>query len=69
MAENTEKHLTTLCQTLTSQMEDMKLQLRLTEETCKSLESELNSKQDKLEKQSYVLKNSSAESHLKKYIF
>lgn len=51
VAENTEKHLSNLCQTLTSQMEDLKLQLKLSDEKCKRLECEQNSKYDKFEAQ------------------
>lgn len=49
MAENTEKHLTNLCQTLNNQLEDVKSQLKLTEEKCKRYEFEQSAKQDKIE--------------------
>ncbi len=55
IAENTEKHLTSLCQTLTSQMEDLRAQLKLAEEKCKRLESEQLIKFDKFETQTYEL--------------
>ena len=49
MAENTERHLTNLCQTLTTQLEDVKEQLRTSEERYKRLETELVAKNDKYE--------------------
>ena len=49
IAENTEKHLTNLCQTLTNQLEDVRLQLRLSEEKCKRFEYEQAAKNDKLD--------------------
>jgi len=51
MAENTEKHLSNLCQTLTGQMEDLKVQLKLSDEKCRRLEAEQNTKYDKFEVQ------------------
>lgn len=51
IAENTEKHLTSLCQTLTSQMEDLRTQLKLSEDKCKRIESEQLFKFDKFETQ------------------
>ena len=51
VAENTEKHLSNLCQTLTTQLEDLKLQLKLADEKCKRFECEQNSKHDKFEMQ------------------
>lgn len=55
VAENTEKHLSNLCQTLTSQMEDYKVQLKMSDEKCKRLESEQNAKYDKFDAQKYDL--------------
>ena len=52
MAENTEKHLSNLCQTLTGQMENLKVQLKLSDEKCRRLEAEQNTKYDKFEVQS-----------------
>ena len=49
MAENTEKHLTSLCQTLTTQLEDVRLQLRLYEDKCQRLEYDQNSRSDKID--------------------
>jgi hypothetical protein len=49
IAENTEKHLTHLCQTLTTQLEDVKMQLRISEDKCRRLESEQNNRSDKLD--------------------
>ena len=51
VAENTEKHLSSLCQTLTSQMEDLKVQLKMSDEKCRRLESEQNAKYDKFDAQ------------------
>lgn len=47
LAENTEKHLTNLCQTLTAQLEDLRMQLKLADEKCKRTEAELSSKNEK----------------------
>ena len=49
VAENTEKHLTNLCQTLTSQLEDIRLQLRMSEEKAKRFEHELMMKNERLD--------------------
>lgn len=57
VAENTEKHLTSLCQTLTSQIEDLRAQLKLSEEKCKRIESEQLIKYDKFESQSLQIEN------------
>ncbi|RNA16350.1 hypothetical protein BpHYR1_053577 [Brachionus plicatilis] len=55
--ENTEKHLTNLCQTLTVQLEDVKFQLRVAEEKIKRSEAELNSKEEKINCYSYASMN------------
>lgn len=57
VAENTEKHLSNLCQTLTGQMEDMKVQLKLSDEKCRRLEAEQNTKYDKFEAQAGQIEN------------
>lgn len=49
VAENTERHLTSLCQTLTNQLEDVREQLRLSEERYKRIDNELLAKNDKYE--------------------
>jgi hypothetical protein len=46
--ENTEKHLTSLCQTLTNELEDVRLQLKLSDEKCKRFEFEQNEKNEKI---------------------
>lgn len=56
LSENTEKHLSNLCQTLTNQLEDLRVQARLSEDKCKRLESEQNSKLDRLENYKFVLR-------------
>lgn len=57
VAENTEKHLTSLCQTLTSQIEDLRAQLKLSEEKCKRVESEQLIKFEKFETQTLQIEN------------
>jgi hypothetical protein len=49
LTENTEKHLTNLCQTLNNQLEDVRIQLKLAEEKNKRYEYEQNAKHDKIE--------------------
>lgn len=49
IAENTERHLTSLCQTLTSQLEDLKDQLRISDERCHKIETESQAKNEKLD--------------------
>jgi predicted nucleic acid-binding Zn-ribbon protein len=49
IAENTERHLTSLCQTLTSQLEDLKDQLRLSDERYLKIETESQAKSDKID--------------------
>jgi hypothetical protein len=56
MTENTEKHLTNLCQTLTNQIEDLRLQLKIAEDKCKRYEYEQINRQDKIESLVYVFK-------------
>ncbi len=57
LAENTEKHLTSLCQTLTNQIEDLRLQHKQAEEKCKRLESDQLIKFDKFETQALQIEN------------
>ena len=47
LAENTEKHLTNMCQTLTTQLEDLRMQLKLADEKCKRTEADITSKNEK----------------------
>ena len=49
VAENTERHLTNLCQTLTSQLEDVREQLKGSDERYKRLEADSLGKQEKYE--------------------
>jgi hypothetical protein len=49
MTENTEKHLTSLCQTLNNQLEDVRMQLKHSEDKNKRFEYEQNARHDKIE--------------------
>ena len=49
IAENTERHLTNLCQTLTNQLEDVREQLRNSDERYKRLEAEIATRTEKYE--------------------
>jgi hypothetical protein len=49
IAENTERHLTSLCQTLNTQLEDVREQLRASDERFKRLEADSFLKIEKFE--------------------
>ncbi|CAF0735884.1 unnamed protein product [Brachionus calyciflorus] len=61
LAENTEKHLTNLCQTLTSQLDDMRFNLKTAEEKLRRLENDHATKDEKMNSLTNQIENSKKE--------